>query len=222
MRVLIVEDDSRVSHWLGSKLNTLGYHCTLVDNGEDALTAIEREAFDVIVLDRMLPRLDGLQVLSRLKGKRHPPILILSALDQPDDRVQGLRAGADDYLGKPFSFAELQARIEVLVRRMGAKSNDPMVLNVADLTMDLLNREVRRGDTVLNLTEKEYKLLQVLLEYSGQIVTRSMLLQRVWGYEFDPQTNLIDVHMSKLRTKVDKGAGVSLLRTVRSVGYLIG
>lgn len=222
MRVLVVEDDSKVSYWLGSKLHTSGYQCTLVDNGEDALVAIEREAFDVIVLDRMLPRLDGMQVLQRLRGRRHPPVIILSAVDQPNDRVEGLRAGADDYLGKPFSFSELLARIEVLVRRMGGRVDDPMVLHVADLTMDVLHREVRRGDAVLDLTEKEFKLLQVLLEHSGTIVTRSMLLQRVWGYEFDPQTNLIDVHMSKLRSKLDKGFEAALLRTIRSVGYVIG
>lgn len=222
MRVLVVEDDPKVSYWLGSKLQAEGCQCVMVDNGVDALAAIENEAFDVIVLDRMLPKLDGMQVLDRLKGRRHPPVIFLSAVDQPDDRVAGLRAGADDYLGKPFDFAELLARIEVLVRRNGGQVEDSLILHVADLRMDVLRREVRRGDTVLDLTEKEFKLLQLLLEQTGRVVTRSMLLQRVWGYEFDPQTNLIDVHMSKLRSKLDKGFEATLLRTIRSVGYVLG
>ncbi|MCB5363327.1 response regulator transcription factor [Pusillimonas sp. CC-YST705] len=222
MRILIVEDDSSVSYWLTSKLQACGHHCTLVNNGQDALDAVSREAFDVMVLDRMLPIVDGMQVLEHLQHRRHPPILVLSALDQPDDRVAGLRAGADDYLGKPFHFSELLARIDVLGRRAGLAETHAQMLNLEDLSMDVVSREVRRNGQLLDLTDKEFKLLQVLMEHSGQVVTRSMLLQRVWGYEFDPQTNLIDVHMSKLRAKLDKRFGLPLLRTIRSVGYALG
>ncbi len=222
MRILIVEDDSKVSYWLVSKLQACGHHCTLVDNGRDAVQAVSREAFDVMVLDRMLPIMDGMQVLEYLRDRRHPPILVLSAVDQPDDRVSGLRAGADDYLGKPFHFSELLARIDVLARRNRGTETQAPLLCLEDLCMDVLKREVRRGGQLLDLTDKEFKLLQVLLEHSGQVVTRTMLLQKVWGYEFDPQTNLIDVHMSKLRAKLDKRFGPPLLRTIRSVGYALG
>lgn len=222
MRILIVEDDSKVSYWLGSKLQACQHHCTLVDNGESALQVMQDQVFDVVILDRMLPRMDGMEVLQRLKGKRHPPVLVLSAVDQPGDRVDGLRAGADDYLGKPFNFSELLARIEVLARRNAGPVDERLVLGVDDLRMDVLKREVRRGQKLLDLTDKEFKLLQVLLEHSGQVVTRTMLLQKVWGYDFDPQTNLIDVHMSKLRAKVDRNFDVPLLRTIRSVGYALG
>lgn len=222
MRILIVEDDSKVSYWLVSKLQACGHHCTLVDNGQDALDAVSKEAYDVMVLDRMLPVMDGMQVLAYLQDRRHPPILVLSAVDQPDDRVAGLRAGADDYLGKPFHFSELLARIDVLARRGRTVEAETQLLRLEDLCMDVVKREVRRGGQVLDLTEKEFKLLQVLLEHSGQVVTRTMLLQKVWGYEFDPQTNLIDVHMSKLRSKLDKRFGPPLLRTIRSVGYALG
>lgn len=221
MRVLIAEDDSRVRHWLGAKLQVSGYQCMLVDNGELALKVVNEEAFDIIILDRMLPKMNGLDVLFQLKEKRHPPIIILSALDQPDDRVEGLRAGADDYLGKPFHFTELVARIEVLIRRFN-KSFEYGVLQTSDLMMDVVKRTAQRGKVRLDLTEKEFHLLRVLLEHSGQIVTRGMLLQKIWGYEFDPQTNLIDVHMSKLRTKLDKDFEVPLLKTIRSVGYVLG
>ncbi|MCK9511356.1 MAG: response regulator transcription factor [Pigmentiphaga sp.] len=222
MRILIVEDDSKVSYWLVSKLQACGHQCTLVDNGRLALDTVAREAFDVMVLDRMLPVMDGMEVLAHLRDRRRPSILVLSAVDQPDDRVAGLRAGADDYLGKPFHFSELLARLDVLARR-GASAAELRVLNLRDLSMDVLQREVRRGGQRLDLTDKEFQLLRVLLEHSGQVVTRSMLLQKVWGYEFDPQTNLIDVHVSKLRAKLDdKRFGAPLLRTVRSVGYALG
>lgn len=221
MRVLIAEDDSKVRHWLGSKLQVSGYQCLFVDNGESALATMQTEAFDVVILDRMLPKMSGIDVLHQVKDIRHPPIMILSALDQPDDRVEGLRAGADDYLGKPFHFTELVARIEVLIRRFN-QSVENTILQAADLMMDVVKRKVSRGSVSLDLTEKEFHLLQVLLEHNGQIVTRGMLLQKVWGYEFDPQTNLIDVHMSKLRTKLDKDFELPLLKTIRSVGYVLG
>lgn len=221
MRVLLAEDDSKVSYWLGSKLQASGHRCHLVDNGESALLALESEAFDVVILDRMMPRLGGLEVLRQLRGKSHPPVIVLSAVDQPSDRVEGLRAGASDYLGKPFHFTELLVRIELLARRHLPQEGDPHTLGAGDLVMDLVARSVTRQDQPIDLTEKEFKLLQVLLEHKGQTVTRSMLLEHVWGYTFDPQTNLIDVHMSKLRHKIDKGYARPLLRTIRAAGYVL-
>lgn len=221
MRVLVAEDDSSVSHWLGCKLQVSGYQCTLVDDGEAALDSILHQAYDVMILDRMLPKMDGMQLLQNLRGKQHPPIIVLSALDQPSDRVEALRAGADDYLGKPFDFTELVARIEALIRRIAWTGKVNHVLMAGEIRMEVIDRLVYKGEEVMELTDKEYKLLQVLLEHKGQIVTRGMLLEKVWGYEFDPQTNLIDVHISKLRNKLGKGHNVPALRTIRSVGYAL-
>jgi Response regulators consisting of a CheY-like receiver domain and a winged-helix DNA-binding domain len=222
MRVLVVEDDEHVRHWLGCKLRACGHACRLVESGECALRSIEKEAFDVVVLDRMLPRMNGLEVLSYLNGRPHPPVMILSALDGPEERVDGLRAGADDYLGKPFHFSELLVRLEVLAKRQNRANQDENLLIADDLVMNTVTREVHRGGERLDLTDKEFKLLQVFMLHKGQTVTRAMLLEKVWGYNFDPQTNLIDVHMSKLRTKIDKDHDRPLLRTIRSVGYVLG
>ncbi|MFV3402559.1 MULTISPECIES: response regulator transcription factor [Pseudomonas] len=221
MRVLVVEDDPSVSHWLGSKLHACGHNCRMTDNGEGALDMIQREAFDVVILDRVLPKMDGIEVLNQLTGKPRPPILVLSANDQTADRVEGLRAGADDYLGKPFDFTELLLRLELLARRHQQHSHDELLL-IDDLQVDLGRRTVRRDGQRIDLTDKEFKLLQVLAEHRGQTVTRSMLLERVWGYHFDPQTNLIDVHLSKLRTKIDKGFARQMIRTIRAIGYVLG
>ncbi|SDI85659.1 two-component system, OmpR family, response regulator [Pseudomonas flavescens] len=221
MRVLVVEDDVAVSHWISSKLHASGHNCKMVDNGEGALQIIQTEAFDVVVLDRILPKMDGIEVLTRLNGRSHPPILILSANDQTSDRIEGLRAGADDYLGKPFDFTELLLRLELLIRRRPqAQSGES--LHIEDLRIDLGRREVSRSGQRIDLTDKEFKLLQVLAENRGQTVTRSMLLEKVWGYHFDPQTNLIDVHLSKLRNKIDKDFKPALLRTIRAIGYVLG
>ncbi|AVO54476.1 response regulator transcription factor [Ectopseudomonas mendocina] len=221
MRVLVVEDDPSVSHWLGSKLHACGHNYRLADNGEGALSMIESEAFDVVILDRVLPKMDGIEVLTRLHGRPRPPILILSANDQTSDRVEGLRAGADDYLGKPFDFTELLLRLELLARRHQSSAQDE-ILHIEDLQIDLARRTVMRGQQRIDLTDKEFKLLQVLAEHQGQTVTRSMLLERVWGYHFDPQTNLIDVHLSKLRNKIDKGFQRQMIRTIRAIGYVLG
>ena len=221
MRVLVVEDDSSVSHWLGSKLHAYGHNCRLIDNGEGALQILKNEAFDVVILDRMLPRMDGIEVLNRLHGVARPPILILSANDQSSDRVEGLRAGADDYLGKPFDFTELLLRLELLARRHNQTAQEDCI-QVEDMQIDLARREVTRAGRRIDLTDKEFKLLQVLAEHQGQTVTRGMLLERVWGYHFDPQTNLIDVHLSKLRNKLDKGFERAMIRTVRAIGYVFG
>lgn len=221
MRVLVVEDDVAVSHWLGSKLRASGHNCRLADDGEKALAMISQEAFDVVVMDRILPKMDGLEVLNRLNGRARPPVLILSANDQTSDRVDGLRAGAEDYLGKPFDYTELLLRLEVLTRRRQQSAQEERVY-VEDLLIDLGQRRVSRAGHTIDLTDKEFRLLQVLAEHVGQTVTRTMLLEKVWGYHFDPQTNLIDVHMSKLRTKIDKGHERSLLRTIRAIGYELG
>lgn len=221
MRVLVVEDDSSVSHWLGSKLHAYGHNCRLIDNGEGALQILKNEAFDVVILDRMLPRMDGIEVLNRLHGVARPPILILSANDQSSDRVEGLRAGADDYLGKPFDFTELLLRLELLARRHNQTAQEDCI-QVEDMQIDLTRREVTRAGKRIDLTDKEFKLLQVLAEHVGQTVTRGMLLEKVWGYHFDPQTNLIDVHLSKLRNKLDKGFERAMIRTVRAIGYVFG
>ncbi|HEY0289808.1 MAG TPA: response regulator transcription factor [Pseudomonas sp.] len=221
MRILVVEDDLSVSHWLSSKLHASGHQCRLVGDGEGALEMIKQEAFDVVVLDRILPQMDGIEVLNRMRGTARPPVLILSANDQTSDRVDGLRAGADDYLGKPFDYTELLLRLEVLTRRRQQSGIEEQVY-VEDLFIDLGQRRVKRAGQVIDLTDKEFRLLQVLAEHVGQTVTRTMLLEKVWGYHFDPQTNLIDVHMSKLRTKIDKGHERSLLRTIRAIGYELG
>jgi two-component system OmpR family response regulator len=222
MRILIVEDDPKVSYWLSSKLQGSGHSCRRVDNGEDALQLMSIEAFDVVVLDRMLPGMDGIQVLRNLDHRPHPPVLILSAVDQPGDRIEGLRAGAEDYLGKPFDFTELLLRLEGLVRRRLFSSETERVLRLDDLTIDLRQRRVTRAGQVVVLTEKEFELLRVLADNPGRTVTRAMLLEKVWGYQFDPQTNLIDVHVSNLRGKIDRNHSRSLLRTVRAVGYVLG
>jgi len=221
LRVLVVEDDPSVSHWLGSKLHASGHNCRLTDNGECALQMIGDEVFDGVILDRILPKMDGIEVLQRLHGQSRPPILILSANDQSSDRVEGLRAGADDYLGKPFDFTELLLRLELLARRHNNVASSDQ-LQGHDLFIDLGKRSVRRGTRSIDLTDKEFKLLQVLAEHHGQIVTRGMLLEKVWGYNFDPQTNLIDVHLSKLRTKLEIGFDHPLIKTVRAIGYVLG
>ncbi|THF67237.1 response regulator transcription factor [Pseudothauera nasutitermitis] len=222
MRVLIVEDDPQVSYWLGCKLQGCGHGCRLVDSGEQALEIMASEAFDAVLLDRMLPGMDGIEVLRAMRGRSHPPVMILSAVDESGDRVEGLRAGAEDYLGKPFDFTELLLRLEGLVRRCGVLPDDEKVLVLDDLVIDLRQRRVTRGGEAIDLTEKEFALLQVLAENLGRTVTRAMLLEKVWGYQFDPQTNLIDVHVSKLRGKIDRNFPRTLLRTVRSVGYALG
>lgn len=221
MRVLVVEDDVSVGHWISSKLRASGHNCKMIDNGEGALQIIQNEAFDVVVLDRILPKMDGIEVLTRLNGHLHPPVLILSANDQTSDRIEGLRAGADDYLGKPFDFTELLLRLELLTRRRPQRPAGERI-QIEDLHIDVGRREVTRAGQRIDLTDKEFKLLQVLAEHRGQTVTRSMLLEKVWGYHFDPQTNLIDVHLSKLRHKLDKDFSPALLRTIRAIGYVLG
>ncbi len=219
MRVLVVEDDQSVGYWIASKLSTNGHECAHVKEGKSALERLEKEAFDVVVLDRGLPDISGIEVLNALQSNDHPPVLMLSAFDQTESRIEGLQAGADDYLCKPFDYTELQLRLQLLVRRQGQHVSN--ITSIEDMKIDWDTRTVVRAGQKIPLTKREFCLLKVLVENRGRTVSRSMLLEKAWGYEFNPGTNLIDVHISKLRTKVDKGFESSLLHTIRNVGYEI-
>ncbi|WP_417449469.1 response regulator transcription factor [Kordiimonas sp.] len=221
MQILLVEDDKRVAEYVASGLRQAGHLVEHASDGKKALYMTAAESFDVIILDRMLPGVDGLTILQTMRAADdHTPVLLLSALGEVDERVKGLRAGADDYLAKPFSFSELLARIEVLARRGPAKP-DVTSLAVMDLQLDLLAHEVIRAGRRIELTAREFKILEYLMRNTGRVVTRSMLLEKVWEYHFDPQTNIIDQHVSRLRQKVDKGFNAQLIHTVRGTGYMI-
>jgi two-component system OmpR family response regulator len=221
MRVLIVEDDADVAAYLGKALRETGAVVDHAADGREGLLLAASEPYDVLVVDRMLPRLDGLTIIRTLRASGNAtPVLILSALGEVDDRVEGLRAGGDDYLVKPFAFAELQARIEALLRR-GRPEAAVTALRVGDLEMDLLTREVARGGRRIELQPREFRLLEYLMRHAGQVVTRTMLLENVWDYHFDPQTNVVDVHISRLRRKIETDADRPLLHTVRGAGYLL-
>ncbi len=224
MRVLIVEDDRNTREFIERALRESGYTVDATGNGRDGLFMATTEPFDLLLLDRMLPQVDGLTVLRTLRASKiTTPVLILSALGDVDDRVEGLRAGGDDYLIKPFALAELLARVEALLRR--PRSDSPVqdtVLKVQDLELDRLKRTVRRGERRIDLQPKEFQLLEYLMRHADQVVTRTMLLEGVWDYHFDPKTNVIDVHVSNLRNKIDRGEDQALIHTVRGVGYRLG
>jgi two-component system OmpR family response regulator len=221
MRLLVIEDDRDAADYLVKAFREVGHVADAATNGEDGLSLALNGKYDVLIVDRMLPKLDGLSVIGRLREKGiEVPVLILSALGQVDDRVKGLRAGGDDYLPKPYSFSELLARVEVLSRRRGGRSAET-VLRVGDLQLDRLSHEVRRGEQEVVLQPREFRLLEYLMKHAGQVVTRTMLLENVWDYHFDPQTNVIDVHISRLRSKIDKGFSQPLLHTIRGAGYMI-
>src|SRR5262245_33690623 len=224
MRILVVEDDREVARFIERGLKEAGHTVDLADDGRDGLFLAMSEPYQAIVLDRMLPQVDGLAILRALRGSKiDTPVLILSALGDVDDRVAGLRAGGDDYLIKPFAVSELLARLEVLQRRSSANTAGPVTtLRVADLEMDLLKRSVRRSGNRIDLQPKEFQLLEFLMRHADQVVTRTMLLEGVWDYHFDPRTNVIDVHISNLRAKIDRGAIQPLLHTVRGSGYRLG
>lgn len=224
MNVLLVEDDVQVGDFIAAELSRAGHQCTQAADGETGLQAATDAGFDVLIVDRMLPQRDGLSLIEHLRANGvQTPALVLSALGDVDDRVQGLRSGADDYLVKPFSMAELLARLEVLLRRATLPAAEAQTtLQVADLSMDLLQQKVERQGQLLQLQPREYKLLEYLMRHAGQVVTRAMLLEHVWGYHFDPQTNVIDVHVSRLRQKIDRDFDVALLATVRGAGYRLG
>lgn len=220
MKVLVIEDDRETADYITSGLRQAGHSVEQAQTGSDGLHLAASERFDGIVLDRMLPGRDGLEILKLLRATGNEvPVLVLSALGSVDDRVTGLRAGGDDYLTKPFAFAELLARVEGLARRGTISAGVDHQLTVGDLRIDRLGRRVTRAGLEIPLQAKEYALLEYLAQRHGQVVTRTMLLEDVWGYHFDPQTNVIDVHIARLRTKVDKPFETAMIRTVRGAGY---
>ena len=221
MRVLVVEDDRETAQFLQRSLKENGHVTDIAGDGETGLALAREGGWDVIIVDRMLPRLDGLSLIEKLRGEgARTPVLILSALGEVDDRVKGLRAGGDDYLTKPYAYTELLARIEALARRP-APEEQVTRYTIGDLTLDRLSHKVTRGGQAVILQPREFRLLEYLMRNAGQVVTRTMLLQNVWDYYFDPQTNVIDVHISRLRSKIDKGFTKPLLHTVRGSGYMI-
>jgi two-component system OmpR family response regulator len=221
MKLLVVEDDRETAAYLAKGLGESGYAVDQASDGREGLFLATDGGYDAIILDRMLPGIDGLSLLGALRGAEiRTPALILSALGSVDDRVKGLRAGGDDYLVKPFAFSELLARIEALLRR-GQTPTATTRLRLADLEIDLLTRTVTRGGRPIELLPREFQLLECLMRNAGHVVTRTMLLETVWDYHFDPQTNVIDVHISRLRQKIDKGFEKPLLHTVRGAGYCL-
>ena len=221
MKVLVVEDDREAQRYLEKALNEAGHSTDIAGDGETGLALAENGKYDVLIIDRMLPKKDGLSIIMALRAKGiETPVLILSALGQVDDRVTGLRAGGDDYLTKPYAFSELLARIEVLQRRKNPKEAET-TYRVGDLELDRLSHTAKRAGQDIILQPREFRLLEYLMRHAGQVVTRTMLLENVWDYHFDPQTNVIDVHISRLRSKIEKGFDTPLLHTVRGAGYML-
>jgi two-component system OmpR family response regulator len=222
MKILIVEDNERVARFVTRGLREAGHTVDHADNGRDGMFIAASEHYDVIVMDRMLPGdIDGLAIIEALrKSGNRTPILILSALNDVDERIRGLRGGGDDYLTKPFAFGELLARVDALGRRSVDGGAD-RILQVGDLRMDLLSRRVTRGSRAITLQPREFKLLEYLMRHANQVVTRTMLLEAVWDYNFDPQTNVVDVHISKLRQKIEYDSERPLVKTVRNAGYML-
>jgi two-component system OmpR family response regulator len=221
MRVLVIEDDRETAAFVQKSLKESGHTADVANDGETGLAMAGEGTYDVIVVDRMLPRLDGLSLVRTLRAEgRRTPVLFLSALGEVDDRVKGLRAGGDDYLTKPYAYSELLARIEALARRSVPGEQETRYA-VGDLLLDRLSHRVSRGGENILLQPREFRLLEYLMKNAGQVVTRTMLLENVWDYHFDPQTNVIDVHVSRLRSKIDKGFDRPLLHTVRGAGYMI-
>lgn len=221
MRLLVVEDDREAAGYLRKAFRESGHVCEVASDGEEGLALALDGEFDVFVIDRMLPKRDGLSLISEIRKRGvTTPVLILSALGQVDDRVTGLRAGGDDYLAKPYAFSELLARIESLARRVAPQSADT-VYRVGNLELDRLAHRVTRDGKEILLQPREFRLLEYLMRHAGHVVTRTMLLENVWDYHFDPQTNVIDVHVSRLRSKIDKGHEKPLLHTVRGTGYMV-
>ncbi len=222
MRLLLIEDDVDVAAYIEKGLGEAGHPVDLAHDGKTGLGLATTEDYDLLIIDRMLPAVDGLTIVKSVRAaNKQTPILILSALGEVDDRVEGLKAGADDYLTKPFAFSELDARLEALQRRSTGTHGMDTVLRVGDLELDQLSRTAMRAGKTIELQPREYRLLEYLMRHAGQVVTRTMLLEHVWDYHFDPQTNVIDVHISRLRGKIDKGYERPLLHTVRGAGYMI-
>jgi len=222
MRMLVVEDDSQVAAYLVKGLKEQGHTVDHAADGKNGLFLATSEDYDAMIIDRMLPELDGLAIIKSVRAAgKTTPMLILSALGEVDARVEGLRAGGDDYLTKPFAFSELLARLDALLRRAQQTAAVETTLRIADLELDQLTRIVKRGDKSITLQPREYRLLEYLMQNTGRVVTRTMLLEQLWDYHFDPQTNVIDVHISRLRGKIDKNFDQPLLQTVRGAGYMI-
>jgi two-component system OmpR family response regulator len=222
-KILVIEDDATTADYIAGGLEENGFVVDRASDGRDGLFHATDSKYAAIVLDRMLPGMDGLSVLSAMRAAGiQTPVIVLSALGSADERVKGLKAGSDDYLPKPFAFSELLARIEALQRRGAASAKSVETsMTCADLTMDLLTRRVERDGKRVDLQPREFKLLEVLLRHQGQVVTRTMMLEEVWDYHFDPGTNVIDVHISRLRKKIDESNARPLLHTVRGVGYML-
>ncbi|KQZ61301.1 MAG: winged helix-turn-helix domain-containing protein [Sphingopyxis sp.] len=221
MQILVIEDDARVAEHIGKGLKSAGHVVTHEADGRAGLIRATTDGFDLIIVDRMLPHVDGLTIVQTIRATGDAtPILFLSALGEVDERVAGLRAGGDDYLTKPFAMSELLARVDVLARR-GPAIVAETKLAVGDLEIDLLGQQVKRQGKAIDLTTREYRILTYLARNEGRVVTRSMLLEHVWDYQFDPQTNIIDQHVSRLRQKVDRGFDAALIHTVRGTGYLM-
>jgi two-component system OmpR family response regulator len=222
MKVLLVEDNESVAGFVRKGLSEAGHVVDHANNGRDGMFLAASESYDAIIMDRMLPGgIDGLGIIGALrKTENKTPILILSALSDVDERIRGLQSGGDDYLVKPFAFGELMARLDALVRRSHTSETETTLV-VDDLALDLLSRKVTRGAKTLNLKPREFKLLEYLMRHANQVVTRTMLLENVWDYHFDPQTNVVDVHISRLRQQIDGGAERPLLKTIRNAGYML-
>ena len=221
MKILIIEDDKDAAQYLAKAFGEAGHSADLAADGEAGFSLADIGNYDVMIVDRMLPRRDGLSVIATLRAKGNKtPALILSALGQVDDRVTGLRAGGDDYLTKPYAFSELLARVEVLQRRL-ASTDVETIYRVGDLELDRMSHSAKRAGKEITLQPREFRLLEYLMRHAGQVVTRTMLLENVWEYHFDPQTNVIDVHISRLRGKIEKDFSGALLHTVRGAGYML-
>ena len=222
MKILLIEDDREAASYLIQALDEAGHVTHHASDGETGYAMASSMDYDVLVVDRMLPRRDGLSIVESLRAEGNKtPVLILSALGEVDDRVTGLRAGGDDYLAKPYAFSELLARVEALARRKPKGSPEETVYRVGDLVLDRLSHKVTRTGEEIALQPREFRLLEYLMQNAGKVVTRTMLLEHVWDYHFDPQTNVIDVHISRLRSKIDRDFETPLLHTVRGAGYMI-
>ena len=218
MRILLIEDDKEAAAYLVKGLSESGHRVDLAEHGRTGLEIARRDSFDAMIIDRMLPGLDGLSIIAALRAaKNQTPVLVLSALGDVDERVKGLKAGCDDYLGKPFAFSELLARLEALTRRTSAETR----LQVGDLEIDLLSRSVTRAAQSIELLPREFRLLEYMMQRRDQVLTRAMLLEEVWKYKFVPQTNLVDVHMGRLRRKVDEADEPPMIHSVRGIGFVL-
>ena len=221
MRILLVEDDKKTAAFIAKGLQRAGFAVDHAANGEDGLHLALTEPYDAAVVDIMLPQQDGLTIVEELRRKKiNTPVILLSAKRSVDDRIRGLQTGSDDYLTKPFAFSELLARVRALIRRASG-APEPTRLQVGELSLDLLKREARRGETKLELQPREFALLEYLMRHSGEAVSKTMLLEHIWGYEFDPQTNVVDVLVCRLRKKLETGSSEELIHTIRGVGYVM-